>query len=188
MESDEIEQFMKECLDDFYHQRVLKLNELSFNDILQRINPYLLEATNMQSAAELIEDILAAVISSSDEKIFVDSVFAPLATWLGNRSSSSAEGVDVAADNNTCSVKKQINIYYGQAFWEELTGDADFYLKIIRLMSDYPLAHRVEYLKAYGMAVNRFTKEFLNNFSNENGDIDWEKLVEYNSGKAYMVL
>ena len=27
----------------------------------------------------------------------------------------------------------------GQAFWSEITGDPDFYLKLIRLMSDEPL-------------------------------------------------
>ncbi len=32
-------------------------------------------------------------------------------------------------------------------------------------------------------AVNRFTLEFLNEFADVNGGIDWEKLLRFNSGK-----
>lgn len=35
----------------------------------------------------------------------------------------------------------------GQVFWRELTGDADFYLKLIRLMRDYPVKHRILFEK-----------------------------------------
>lgn len=71
----------------------------------------------------------------------------------------------------------------GQAFWEEITGDADFYLKIIRLMKDKPQQHIVEYRKSFDAATNRFTAEFISNFCNEDGTINWDKLTEFNSGK-----
>lgn len=185
---DEIKSFIKDCQDDFYHQRLLKLNIVTFNDVLQRINPYLLKATDKQSAPGLIEDILATIISSSDEKIFVDSFIEPLAIRIGFRNCSSGEYIDIAGEENAYSVKQKLHIHSGQAFWEELTGDADFYLKIIRMMHDYPQHHRVEYCDAYNQALNRFTKEFLDNFSTTDGAIDWEKLVKYNSGKLPMKL
>jgi len=31
--------------------------------------------------------------------------------------------------------------------------------------------------------INKFTKEFANEFCNDNGAIDWDKLVGFNSGK-----
>ena len=71
----------------------------------------------------------------------------------------------------------------GQAFWEEITGDPDLYLKLIRCMDDYPAAHRADYDKAWSLAVNRFEKEFLNRFSTKTGSIDWDELVRFNSGK-----
>jgi hypothetical protein len=70
----------------------------------------------------------------------------------------------------------------GQAFWEEITGDPDFYLKIIRLMKEKPQEHFVEYEAAWVTAVNRLTREFLNEFCHEDGAIDWEKLTIFNSG------
>lgn len=242
MKSDEVELIIKECLDEFYRRRLLKLNQLKLNDTLKRKNPYLFRATGMQSATDVVEGILAAFTSSSDEGIFGDTFFEPLAKLVSGGTVSPSEGVDIAIEsadkytaisvksgpnifnasqakrmndefnglksrlqklhkqfdallghgygrkNNELTAKRHYRIRSGQAFWEELTGDDDFYLKIIRLMREYPRDHRLEYIAAYNKALNRFTKEFLNNFSNEDGVIDWEKLVEYNSGKARMMI
>ncbi len=70
----------------------------------------------------------------------------------------------------------------GQAFWTEITGDPDFYLKLIRLMKDEPAQHRIVYQKAWASAINLFTAEFIKDFCNADGSICWEKLVEFNSG------
>lgn len=70
----------------------------------------------------------------------------------------------------------------GQAFWQEITGDADFYLKIIRLMKDKPHKHTTIYHTAWDAAVNRFTKEFIDEFCHKDGSIDWEELTKFNSG------
>jgi hypothetical protein len=66
--------------------------------------------------------------------------------------------------------------------WEELTGDPDFYVKLINLMHDYPTEHRIQFEKEWAKAVNRFELEFLNEFATPEGGIDWEKLVHFNSG------
>ncbi|GIV14967.1 MAG: hypothetical protein KatS3mg022_0402 [Armatimonadota bacterium] len=71
----------------------------------------------------------------------------------------------------------------GQAFWEELTGDPDFYLKLIRLMKDYPEEHRKRFELELNKATNRFVRDLLNEFAETDGTLNWEKLVEYNSGK-----
>ena len=69
----------------------------------------------------------------------------------------------------------------GQAFWEEITADPDFYLKIIRLMKDVPQRNRPKWKAEWDQAVNRFTREFMADFCRPDGSIDWEKLVEFNS-------
>jgi len=72
----------------------------------------------------------------------------------------------------------------GQEFWYELTGDIDFYLKIIRMMKEDIIArHREEYRYEWQKAINRYVREFTIDFCCEDGAIDWEKLLEYNSGK-----
>jgi hypothetical protein len=64
-----------------------------------------------------------------------------------------------------------------------LTGDPDFYIKLIYLMRDYPLQHRVEFMKEWGLARDRFLQDFIINFGKPGGGVDWEKLLRYNSGK-----
>jgi len=67
----------------------------------------------------------------------------------------------------------------GQAFWTEITGDPDFYLKLVRLMSEEPAKHRKRYDLAWGATINRLTVEFAKDFCFPDGRIDWEKLVRF---------
>jgi len=38
-------------------------------------------------------------------------------------------------------------------------------------------------MKSYAKMSNKFTKRFANGFCNDNGEADWDRLVEYNSGR-----
>lgn len=67
----------------------------------------------------------------------------------------------------------------GQAFWTEITGDPDFYLKLVRLMKEEPVKHKQKYMPAWDAAVNKFTAEFVEDLCFPNGQIDWEKLVRF---------
>ena len=67
----------------------------------------------------------------------------------------------------------------GQRFWKEITGDANFYLKLIKLMKDAPSKHRQQYAPKWGAAVNRLTVAFAKDFCFANGRIHWEKLVKF---------
>lgn len=70
----------------------------------------------------------------------------------------------------------------GQRFWAELTGDEEFYKKIIRFMGTMPEEYVADYKESYNKAANRLVREFSNSFCNEDGSINWEELVEFNSG------
>jgi hypothetical protein len=39
-----------------------------------------------------------------------------------------------------------------------------------------------DWLEGLAIFINKFTKEFVNLFCDNNGKIDWVKLVKYNSG------
>jgi hypothetical protein len=71
--------------------------------------------------------------------------------------------------------------YCGQKFWEFISGDSNLYTELIE-----PLGHKAkerndEFTKSYNQILNKFTKEFLTNYCNNDGDIDWDKLVKFNS-------
>lgn len=70
----------------------------------------------------------------------------------------------------------------GKDFWAELTGDEEFYIKLIRYMGKLPEKYVEEFDVAYQKAANRLVREFAQEFCFEDGSIDWEKLVKFISG------
>lgn len=69
----------------------------------------------------------------------------------------------------------------GQQFWEFISGNGQLFIEIIE-----PLGHRAKqrndaFHSKYAQILNRFTKEFIDDFC-EDGIINWEKLVRFNSG------
>ncbi len=74
--------------------------------------------------------------------------------------------------------------YCGQRFWEFISGDSDLFLAIIE-----PLGHKAKeqndsFVTSYAQMINKFTRDFANQFCRESGEIDWDKLVRFNSGTA----
>lgn len=73
--------------------------------------------------------------------------------------------------------------YCGQMFWEFISGNSDLYLKIIKPLGHSARRKNVEFYREYSQIVNRFTSEFSRRFVT-NGEINWESLVQFNSGKT----
>lgn len=237
---DELETLIKQQLDVFYERRIQMLSKLDLWKTLRRKNPYLFRAIGIQKASEIVEQLLQAYMSSSDESVFGSVFLEPIARSICSGVTAVGVGLDVVVETPrsytviqvksgphwgnasqwkqlkrdfvdaeavflTKQLKKQFRallgqcygrrtgepdtkriyaIRSGQAFWEEITGDSDFYLKLIKLMKDYPVQHRVEFEKAWSQAVNRFELEFLQNFATPEGAINWDKIVQVSSGKS----
>ena len=227
------------ALEAFYGTLIDKIDGLNIQKVMKRKNPYLYRAKAMQSASEIVESVLTAFVSSSEETIFGNCFFEPIAIAASGGNKALAEGIDIMIQNhesntisaiavksgpsvfNADSKKRQeqnfmaasklaqqakaryeayIGYCYGKKkesgrgkpkmyqelagkmFWTELTGDADFYKKIIKYMGVMPEQYVAEYKESYNKASNRLVREFSNSFCKEDGSIDWEKLVEFNSG------
>ena len=72
--------------------------------------------------------------------------------------------------------------YCGQFFWEFISGNSDLYIEIIEPLGHNAKIKNDEFIKSYSAMINKFTKEFSNEFCDDNGEIDWNKLVRFNSG------
>lgn len=71
--------------------------------------------------------------------------------------------------------------YCGQQFWEFISGESDLFVNIIE-----PLGHKArekndEFMNSYAQIINKFTREFSNQFCDDDGSINWNKLVRSNS-------
>ena len=227
------------ALESFYASLIQKIDSLNIQKVMKRKNPYLYRAKAMQSAAEIVDSVLTAFVSSSEETIFGNCFFEPIAVAVSGGNKALAEGVDIMVqdrDTNTItaiavksgtsvfnadSKKKQeqnfaaaaklaqqakaryvaiIGYCYGKKktsgkgipkmylelagkeFWTELAGDPEFYKKIIQYMGTMPEQYVAAYHESYNKAANRLVREFSTSFCKEDGSIDWERLVEFNSG------
>lgn len=228
-------------LETFYNSLLKSIDKIKLNDILKRKNPYLYRAKAMHKAEDIVEAILSAYVSSSEETIFGNAFFEPIAKAVSGGNKALAEGIDIMIEDdennimhaiavksgtsvfNADSKKRQeqnfnagaklasqahlrydpiIGYAYGkkrttgkgrpkiyrelagQDFWYELTGDVNFYKKIISYMGNMPEEYLLHYQESYDKAKNRLLKSFMNDFCKENGEIDWDKLVEFNSGSS----
>jgi hypothetical protein len=229
-----------------YEKRLAAIEKLTLSSLLSK-NPYLYRALGVSKPHELIDQLLAARVSSSDETIFGNSFLEPLAFWSatnanvhGDESRSAhvagGAGYDLAIESDmsylAIAVKSGKNIFNsqstkgqnvefdglqarliklkkqfrkiigygygrktttkqsaiekvaGQGFWELLTGEADFYLKIARVVGEVAEAHAPIYRTAYDRKSNLLVLDFSNNFLDSDGEISWDKVVAFNSSVA----
>ncbi|WP_373736270.1 PmeII family type II restriction endonuclease [Bacteroides heparinolyticus] len=235
----EVVQAIATALETFYGTLIEKIDGLNIQKVMKRKNPYLYRAKAMESASEIVESVLTAFVSSSEETIFGNCFFEPIAIAASGGNKALAEGIDIMIQDNEANVisaiavksgtsvfnadskKRQeqnfmaaaklaqqakaryeayIGYCYGKKkesgrgkpkmyqelagkqFWQAITGDEEFYKKIITYMGTMPEQYVSEYNESYSKAANRLVREFSNSFCKEDGSIDWEQLVEFNSG------
>lgn len=223
-------------LTDFYTSLTEKLDKINVDKILKKKNPYLYRAKGICSAGQIVSGILAAFVSSSEETVFGNTFFEPLAMVVSGGQKAVTEGVDITVDkDNTIysiavksgtsvfnadsrkrqeqnfqsaqrraqqarkaflpvvgygygrkKVKLENEKFYkelaGKDFWQWLTGDPEFYTKIIGFMGTKPDEYAKEFEEAYVRAENRMIRQFTVKYCKEDGSIDWDALIRFNSG------
>lgn len=102
---------------------------------------------------------------------------------------TNTKGIRVVAVNGCCygkDSKPDKGDYLklcGQGFWEFISGKESLYTDIIE-----PIGHRAkekneQFMIEYAKVINKFTYEFAAEYCSASGDILWDKLVQFNSGK-----
>jgi len=238
----DVTQYVENNIGEFHQKRLDKVNSIKLKEVLKTKNPYLFKAKNVATANEIVEGIINAFLSSSEEGIFGNwlerlAIYINDSVYRGRK--AGIDGIDLDFDNdgqrylvaiksgpnwgNDSQVKKMIDQfntarkrlstsgakvaivcvngccygksnekseykakgnYYkicGKRFWELISGEPNLYTELIE-----PLGHEAEeknnqFKELYGNLVNRLTKEFLEDFCNENGSINWNKLIAFNS-------
>lgn len=75
----------------------------------------------------------------------------------------------------------------GQNFWYFISENEHLYTDIIEPLGHRAKQHNNKFIRLKSKIINSFTKEFLADFCQEDGAIDWKKLVEFNSGNLDLV-
>lgn len=235
---------IQKLLSVLYTKRLDKLAETDLARLLKK-NPYLYRSIGLEDPNDLIEALLDAFLSSSDETLFGNDFFEPLAYWTAKEAVlegidtreavtvGSASGTDLAIETETyylaIAVKSGTNIFNsqstkgqsteflelqsrlrklgkeirpilgygygrhraqkksksekhaGQAFWYLLSNEENFYIRISDSIGKFASEHRQQYLLSYGRAKNKILRQLMLNFVDDSGDINWARIVAYNS-------
>lgn len=202
----DVQQYVEQNIGRFHEQRIQRIDNLKLTEILRKKNPYLFKAKYALTTEEIVRGIVDAYISSSEETIFGDwleglAIFINEKIFQGRKSGIS--NIDLEFDNDNVRYSKMNIIavngccygkdkkpdrgdyfkYCGQQFWEFISGDENLYLEIIEPLGNKAKEKNDDFMQSYAQMINKFTKEFANDFCKDSGEIDWEKLVKFNSAK-----
>lgn len=203
--------------------------------MLGRKNPYLFKAKHIESAGELVKQLLDAHLSSQEETVFGDfletlAIYVCQQVYGGQKSSTEGIDLDFSRDGiryivsiksgphwgNSSQIKKMREYFRqarkivgnkqhlvavngccygrdrtpekgdyqklcGQPFWALISGNEMMYQDIVE-----PLGHKAKdrndsFNKEYAKVANLFTAEFIRDYCTEDGAIDWQKIVAFNS-------
>lgn len=72
--------------------------------------------------------------------------------------------------------------YTGQSFWYFLSGDRNLYVDIIEPIGHEAKRHNDDFERRRAALINRFSAQFIGDFCDAEGNIDWPRLVAFNSG------
>lgn len=106
-------QAIASALETFYGTLIEKIDGLNIQKVMRRKNPYLYRAKAMQSANEIVDSVLTAFVSSSEETIFGNCFFEPIAIAASGGNKALAEGIDIMIQNNETNTISAIAVKSG---------------------------------------------------------------------------
>ena len=94
----QVREFVNQHIDSFHQNRISAIQNIRLNNVLKRKNPYLFRAKNINAAPELVQHIMDAFLSSSEEGLFGQfleglAIFTNQLAYNGQK--SSAQGIDL---------------------------------------------------------------------------------------------
>ena len=74
--------------------------------------------------------------------------------------------------------------YCGQTFWEFISSDPNLYTELIDPLGHMAEEKSEEFQDSYFRMLNKFTFQFGDEYCDNNGAINWNKLVAFNSSAS----
>lgn len=71
----------------------------------------------------------------------------------------------------------------GQDFWERLTGESDFYVRISDAISKPATIHKAAFDAMLLKKHSEWLRQFMIDFVDADGTVRWQKVVEFNSAR-----
>jgi len=116
----EVKEFVNQHISEFHKSRINRVKKIKLREILQKKNPYLFKAKNVLTAQRLIESLLQAYLSSSEEELFGEfleelSIFVASRTLNGRKSPGSGIDLEFTKDDVVYLVSIKSGVNWGNS-------------------------------------------------------------------------
>lgn len=134
---DEVRKWVEEHIKDFHASRLASLSGVKLLDLLKKKNPYLFRAKGIITAQDLIESLLNAVLSSSEETImgnFLEelALFVVERTLGGQKSGTKGIDFEYTLGDTRYLFSMKSGVHWGNASqWEDLKNSFERAIKVI---------------------------------------------------------
>ncbi len=71
--------------------------------------------------------------------------------------------------------------YCGEKFWTLISGEPTLFVDIVEPLGFKAKEKNDEYYAEYGRMINKFTQEFIEEYCDNDGNINWDKIVRLNA-------
>ena len=71
--------------------------------------------------------------------------------------------------------------YCGEKFWTLISGEPTLFVDIVEPLGFKAKEKNDEYYAEYGRMINKFTQEFIAEYCDNDGNINWDKIVRLNA-------
>ena len=116
----EVREFVNQHIDEFHESRINRVKKIKLKEVLQKKNPYLFKAKNILTAQRLIESLLQAYLSSSEEELFGEfleelAIFIAGKTLNGRKSSGTGIDLEFTKDGVVYLVSIKSGVNWGNS-------------------------------------------------------------------------
>ena len=187
LEIQKVVKYVEENIAAFHIKRIESINKLKLSQVLKRKNPYLFKGIDLEFDKDNIRYIVTIKSGSNwGNSSQIKKMLSDFKTAKRTLRTSNSQ-INVVAINGCCygvdknPDKGEYFKYCGQEFWYFISEEENLYTELIEPLGYKAREKNEDFMLSYTQMINKFTREFSNSFCKKNGDIDWMKLVEFNS-------
>lgn len=163
---EEVKEFVNQHIGEFHKSRINKVKKIKLREILQKKNPYLFKAKNILTAQRLIESLLQAYLSSSEEEFFGEfleelSIFIASKTLNGRKSPGSGIDLEFTRDGIIYLVSIKSGVNWGNS--SQYAALRDKFKKAVQVLKQSKSVNAVQPVLAscYGKRKTANNGEYL---------------------------
>lgn len=162
----DISKYVEDHIGEFHAARIAKLQNMNLKEILKRKNPYQIKAMRAMTVGGFVEFLIDDALYKINNDLFKD--------WMTDVALFMLQTIG----NNHCEAPHVVTLaeFCSSEYWASKLGEDHFYVDTIEPAIESCFKDDDECYESKVRHLNRFTKEFLEEYCDSDCAFDWNKL------------